>query len=119
MVGCRDRARGGLMKLHTLTLRLGVMTPSTIHGRTIDASAVVELATVEHAELGRCYLVHVEGKRPRYYLPAAVESCELAEDTAPVERRCAVCPKPLPPGARGDACSRSCARKLGYRRAGR
>lgn len=106
------------MKLRALTLRLGVVTPPGLHGRTIDASAVAELALVEHAVLGRCYLVHVKDRRPRYYLPAAVESCELPEETEPVERRCAVCPNPLAPDARGETCSKSCARKLGFRRAG-
>jgi hypothetical protein len=106
------------VKLHTLTLRIGVVTPSGLHGRTIDASAVAELALVEHQALGRCYLVHAKGRRPRYYLPAAVESCELPEETEPVERRCAVCGEPLEPDARGQTCSRPCARKLGFRRAG-
>lgn len=106
------------MKLHTLTLRLGVLTPSGLHGRTIDASAVVELALLEHTELGRCYLVHAEGRRPRYYLPAAVESCELQEEAEPVERRCAVCGEPLEEAARGETCSKPCARRLGFRRTG-
>jgi hypothetical protein len=107
------------VKLHSLTLRPDARPPTGIRGRTIDASAVEELAVVDHSVLGRCYLVHAKGQRPRYYLPAAVESCEPRDDAPKTEQRCAVCNELVPPGARGQTCSKGCARKLGFRRTGR
>ncbi len=109
------------MKLNAVTLRPGATPPSRLHGRVLLASAVAELAAIDHAELGRVYLVHAEGQRPRYYLPAAVESCELLTEaeTAPPERRCDVCGETLDAAARGETCSKSCARRLGLRRTGR
>lgn len=107
------------MKLRSLTLRPDAHPPPGTRGRVVEASAVAELALLEHPQLGRCYLARVEGHRPRYYLPAAVDSVELPDEETPAERSCTICGAALAPEARGQTCSYQCRRKLGHRRHGR
>lgn len=119
MVGAVVGPGSGHVKLRSLTLRIDVRPPPGIRGSVLEAGSVVELALLEHPQLGRCYLARVEGHRPRYYLPAAVDSVELPDEEKPAARSCTICGAVLPAKARGLTCSYQCRRTLGHRRHGR
>jgi hypothetical protein len=91
------------MRLSAVTFRPGTILPRVrCRSRTVKAGDGV---VIEGSE--RCVSVIVDGVG-QVYMPAAIESY--------VPALCSVCSKPLPPAAKGETCSKSCAAKLRHRR---
>jgi hypothetical protein len=101
------------MKLASVRFRPGVQHPEGVRvSREVIASGNVHLTTCDiGGGLTGVALHLVDRDTRRVYGPSAWESF----DPAPAEV-CTVCLERLPPGVKGETCSRSCAQKLRHRR---